>query len=582
MSDMSKKDNDLRIYLRLLTYLRPQLGFFVLSIIGFLIFAITQPALAQLMEHLIGAIESRDADARILIPLAMMGIYFVRGIGSFIGQYFLSRVSLGIIHTLRTQLFNRLTGLSGQYFDNNNSGHLISRITYNVSGVTGAATDALKVIIREGLTVIGLLAFLIWKDWKLTMVFVVIAPFIGLLVSVVGKRLKRLASKIQVSMGNVTQICSEMISGYRVMRSFGGEDYERTRFEKASKDSFRQSLKLVTTSAITTPLLQLIVACAMGTLVFLALTFMETSDTGAFIAYITAAGLIPKPVRQLSEVYGTIQKGIAAAQSVFEQLDEVPEKDEGERRDDRVKGEVSIRKLNFAYERSEGKVLDNIDLEIPVGQTVALVGRSGSGKSTLASLIPRFYQHEEGQILIDGAPIEDYTLLNLRSHIALVNQDVVLFNDSVANNIAYGDLADATPEQIKAAADAAYATEFIEQMPEGFETLIGEDGVRLSGGQRQRLAIARAILKDAPILILDEATSALDTESERKIQAALESLTENRTTLVIAHRLSTIEKADKIVVMDQGQIIEQGSHAELLTKQGAYAKLHSMQFQDEE
>jgi subfamily B ATP-binding cassette protein MsbA len=576
------QNSDARIYFRLLRYLRPQWHIFALSTLGFAIFAVSQPALAQVMEELINAIERQDASGRIVIPLQMMGIFVIRGIGSFLGIYLLNLVAMSIVHKLRVELFNQLTLLPGQYFDNHNSGHLISRITYNVSGVTGAATDALKVIIREGLTVVCLFGYLLWKDWKLTMVFVVIAPFIGVIVAYIGKRLKKLASKIQVMMGHLTQVCSEMISGYRVMRSFGGEQYERERFEEASRDNFKQSMKLVKTNAIATPVLQLIIACAMGTLVFLAMTFMDTDNAGAFMAYIIAAGLIPKPVRQLSEVYGTIQRGIAAAQSVFEQLDEQPENDTGSKAVPRVQGELKIKQLSFAYESSEGRVLDNINLDIASGQTIALVGSSGSGKSTLASLIPRFYQYKEGEILLDGTPIEDYTLLNLRSHIALVNQDVVLFNDSVANNIAYGDLADATPEQIKAAADAAYATEFIEQMPEGFDTLIGEDGVRLSGGQRQRLAIARAILKDAPILILDEATSALDTESERKIQAALDSLTENRTTLVIAHRLSTIEKADKIVVMDQGKIVEQGSHTELLAKQGAYAKLHSMQFQDEE
>ncbi len=572
------KDSDVKVYLRLLTYLRSQWHIFALSTAGFLVFAVSQPALAQVMEMLINAIESDDQDARFTIPLIMMGVFLVRGIGSFIGTYFLSLVAMSIVHTLRTQLFNHLTLLPASYFDAENSGHMISRITYNVKGVTGAATDALKVIIREGLTVVALFSYLLWKDWKLTLVFVVIAPFIGILVAYVGKRLKRLASNIQVAMGNLTQVCSEMINGHNVMRIFGGEEYERSRFEKVSRENFKQSMKLVKTNAIATPVLQLIVAIAMGALVFLAMTFMDTANAGDFIAYITAAGLIPKPVRQLSEVYGTIQKGIAAAQSVFQQLDEVQETDQGEREVDRVKGSLSIRNLDFEYQESEGKVLNQIDLDIEQGKTVALVGRSGSGKSTLASLIPRFYKHTEGGILLDGVPVEDYTLINLRSHIALVNQDVVLFNDTVSNNIAYGSLADATQEQIKSAADAAHATEFIEKMSDGFNTLIGEDGVRLSGGQRQRLAIARAILKDAPVLILDEATSALDTESERNIQDALESLTKNRTTLVIAHRLSTIESADLIVVMDRGRIVEKGTHAELLQASGAYADLYQLQF----
>jgi ATP-binding cassette, subfamily B, bacterial MsbA len=578
---LSSSDNSsVRIYMRLLSYLKAHLVLFFISIVGFLIFAASQPALAQVMEYLIEAIESGDRDDRIAIPLAMMGIFIVRGIGSFIGNYFIAKVSLNIVHTLRVELFNQLTTLPSNYFDAHNSGNLISRITYNVQGVTGAATDALKVLIREGATVIALFGFLLWKDWKLTMVFVVIAPFIGILVSVVGKRLKKLASKIQVVMGNITHICSEMISGYRVMRTFSGEDYEKRRFESVSKENLKQNLKLVRTSAVATPVMQIIVAMAMGTLVFLAMTFMDTSSPGPFIAYITAAGLIPKPIRQLSEVYGTIQKGIAAAQSIFEQLDEKPEIDQGDIDVKRVAGRLQLKQLQFAYNDDEGNVLKGIDLDIKAGETVALVGSSGSGKSTLASLIPRFYDYQDGEILLDDRPLKDYQLASLRRQIALVNQDVVLFNDSVASNIAYGGLEGATIEDIRSAAKAAHATEFIEAMPEGFETLIGEDGTRLSGGQRQRLAIARALLKDAPILILDEATSALDTESERAIQDALDELMKGRTTLVIAHRLSTIEKADKIVVMNQGQIVEMGSHQQLLDQRGVYAKLHSMQFQE--
>ena len=569
-----------QIYLRLLGYVKPYWFYFSLSILGFIIFAASQPAFAVVMEYLINAIPKNDPMDRWLIPVWLMSIFAVRGLGHFIGSYYSSRVSLAIVHTLRTQLFDQLTKMPGYYFDNNNSGHLISRITYNVTQVTGAANEAFKVIVREGFTVIGLLGYLFYQDWKLTLIFLGVGPLIGILVWQVGLRLRRLSAKVQGSMGDVTHIASEMINGYRVMRSFGGQAYESKRFDDASAKNTKQNLKIVTTSAINTPVIQFLVAGAMGFVMYLALTYMGTSDPGAFVAYITAAGLMPKPVRQLSEVNSTIQKGIAAANTIFMQLDEKIEVDTGSHENPRVRGELTIRHLNFSYD-GEHKVLNDINLHIQPGQTVALVGRSGSGKTTLASLIPRFYQHADGDILLDDVPVQDYTLASLRDQIALVSQQVTLFNDTVYNNIAYGTLSGASEEAVIAAAKAAHALEFINDMPQGLQTLIGEDGVRLSGGQRQRLAIARALLKDAPLLILDEATSALDTESERGIQEALEAVMKNRTTLVIAHRLTTIENAHHIVVMDAGRIVEQGNHQSLIALQGYYAKLHAMQFEED-
>jgi ATP-binding cassette, subfamily B, bacterial MsbA len=570
-----------QIYLRLLGYVKEHWFAFSLSIVGFLIYAASQPGFAVVMEYLIDeAIPNNTPRDRWLVPAWLMAIFAVRGFGHFVGSYYSSKVSLAIVHTLRTQLFNQLTNMPGFYFDNSNSGHLISRITYNVTQVTGAATEAFKVIVREGFTVIGLMGYLIYQDWKLTLIFLGVGPLIGIIVWQVGLRLRKLSAKVQGSMGDVTHIASEMINGYRVMRSFGGEAYEKNRFEHASRHNTRQNLKIVTTSAVNTPVIQFLVAGAMGFVMYLALTFMGTSEPGVFVAYITAAALIPKPIRQLSEVNSTIQKGIAAASSIFTQLDQAGEQDTGTLQVDRVRGELTIRQLNFSYD-GESRVLDDINLTIEPGKTIALVGRSGSGKTTLASLIPRFYQHREGDILLDGIAVQDYSLTSLRAQIALVSQQVTLFNDTVYNNIAYGTLAGATEEEVMAAAHAAHAWEFIETLPEGMQTLIGEDGVRLSGGQRQRLAIARALLKNAPLLILDEATSALDTESERSIQAALEAVMRNRTTLIIAHRLSTIESADHIVVMDAGKIVEQGKHEELIAQQGYYAKLHAMQFVDE-
>ncbi|EZH78462.1 lipid transporter ATP-binding/permease [Ectopseudomonas composti] len=595
----SNEQSSLKVYLRLLRYVVPYWGLFTISILGFLIFASTQPMLGYILKYFVDGLSNPDASLfagvpwllehapwlahlKLLqaVPLLIVLIALWQGIGSFLGNYYLAKVSMGLVQDLRIALFNNLLTLPNRYFDNHNSGHLISRITYNVTMVTGAATDAIKVVVREGMTVVFLFATLLWMNWKLTLVMLAILPVIGLMVTSTSRKFRKQSKKIQTSMGDVTHVTSESIQGYRVVRSFGGEDYEKRRFLEASEENKNKQLKMVRTGAVYTPSLQLVIYSAMAVLMFLVLWLRGDSSAGDLVAYITLAGLLPKPIRQLSEVSSNIQKGVAGAESIFEQLDEEPELDHGTQTRDRVSGRLEVRDLSFSYPGTEKPVLENIAFVAEPGQMVALVGRSGSGKSTLANLIPRFYHHDQGQILLDGLDVEDYTLRNLRRHIALVTQHVTLFNDSVRNNIAYGDLAGAPLEAVQQAAGDAYAAEFIEKMPLGYDTLVGENGVLLSGGQRQRLAIARALLKDAPLLILDEATSALDTESERHIQAALDQVMQGRTTLVIAHRLTTIEKADLILVMDQGQIVERGSHIELLAQNGYYARLHAKQFED--
>ncbi|MBE9568474.1 MAG: lipid A export permease/ATP-binding protein MsbA [Proteobacteria bacterium] len=575
--------SSLYLYRRLLSYALVYKAIFAIAILGMIIVAAASTAFPALMQPMMdGSFVERDPETIRWVPIALIGIFFIRVIGAFISSYGMSVIGRNVIRELRNEMFSRLVSLPKSFYDQATTGELISKFSYDVEQVANSTTKAITVFIRDALTVIALVSWMFYLNTRLALVFIVVAPVVAFLVISISKRFRKISRNIQNSMGDVSRIVEEAIKGQLVVKIFGGIDYEREQFSDVNDHNRRQHLRMQMTSALSSPIVQLLIACALALIIHLATqgSMIEEISVGTFVSFITAMSMLLPPVRSLTSIVSELQRGIAAAESVFNFIDLKPEVDKGDYQTDSVRGLVEFESLTFRYQGESEPALQDINLTIDAGQTVAFVGRSGSGKSTLLNLIPRLYEISQGKILIDGIGIQDYGLDNLRSHISYVGQDVVLFNDTIEHNIAYGTMKKFHHDEVIKAAKAAYAYDFIEESNNGFQTMVGERGVMLSGGQRQRIAIARALLKDAPILILDEATSALDTESERYIQESLEKLMENRTTLVIAHRLSTIENADVIVVMDKGRIVESGTHDELLAVKGHYAALHQINFED--
>lgn len=571
------------IYRRLLGYVVPYWHGFAVAIVAMAVYAATETGFAALMKPLLDeGFVAKNLQAIQYMPVLLVGLFLVRGVAAFLSSYCMAWVGRRVVKDVRGQMFNHLLRLPAAHYDGTSSGQLLSKIIYDVEQVAQASTSAVTVIVKDTLTVLGLLLWMFYLNALLAMVFLITGPLVALLVLHINRRFRRISGRIQAAMGDITHAAEQAIQGQRIIKIFGGQPYETERFEKANNTNRHLNMKMEATSGSSVGIIQFIAASALAGIIYLAMqdSMLAQVSAGSFTSFTVAMVMLLAPMRRITTINSAIQRGIAAAQSIFTLIDSASEPDTGTRRLARAQGKIEYQHVSFGYTQAKGQVLHDISFTVEPGQTVALVGRSGSGKSTLVSLLARFYNIDTGRILLDGHDIRTIALADLRNQIALVSQDVTLFNDTVANNIAYGVLRGAGEREIIQAAEAAHAMEFIRQLPQGLHTWVGEKGVLLSGGQRQRLAIARALLKDAPVLILDEATSSLDSESERYIQAALERLMQRRTTLVIAHRLSTIENADTIVVLHEGRIVETGGHAQLLARGGHYAALHAMQFSD--